>query len=97
MRDGASVAYWVHTPEMVGFDSHSRYHFTSKFTKVNKVSGEDEYLLRWKLSLVAPPRRGERSVGPIPTFLAKFQCGMTEGHSTIALYLSLNKKNKCCA
>lgn len=27
LRDGASVAYWVHTPEMVGFDSHSRYQF----------------------------------------------------------------------
>ena len=25
LRDGASVAYRVHTPEMVGFDSHSRY------------------------------------------------------------------------
>lgn len=26
LRDGVSVACWVHTPEMIGFDSHSRYH-----------------------------------------------------------------------
>ena len=38
LRDGASVAYWVHTPEMGGFDSPSRYQQISWHDKIEEIN-----------------------------------------------------------